>query len=276
LIIIPIVGIGYANIIYATDVILIRTVESRSSGPIEVMEPADSTQTISLSLGEFDYGIVTSTYSQSHTMEQFTYTITFAVSGGSLEFFICTQTDANLWAMGYEIYIQSSNYWSSTSGVTTTKSFMSNVALAFVFNHESSGSRSVSGSITVDSSPPSITCSLTNNATYNGTVPITASATDSMTGVESMELLIDGTSKKTTSSGSLAYSWGTASYSNGNHTITIKAEDGAGRVATVVYDIWVQNTGFRLPNLDPTLVLGAGLLGAFVIYYLIKRVRARG
>jgi hypothetical protein len=277
LIVIPIAVIGFANAEYSTEVSLSRILETVPLEPVEVMELADSTQAISLSLGDFDYAIVVSSYSSSHKNTRFTYTLTFTVTGGSLEFIICLQPEANQWEQGYPIYVSTSDHWSSTSGVTVTRSFLSNVALAFIFNHESSGSRSVSGSISIDTSPPSILCSLINNATYNGTVPITASATDTMSGVESMELLIDDTSKKTTGSGSLEYNWGTASYSNGNHTITIRAEDGVGRVGEVVYDVWVENTGFLFPNIDSmSLVVGGGLLGAFIIYYLIKRMRARG
>jgi hypothetical protein len=277
LIVIPLAIIGFANAKHSSEVRLSRVLETTSLKPVEIMEPADSVQAISLSLGEFDYAIVVSSYSSTHTNSRFTYTLTFTVTGGSLEFIICTQPEANQWAQGYPIYVSTSDHWSSTSGVTTTRSFLSNVALAFIFNHEASGSRSVSGSISIDTSPPSIMCSLISNATYNGTVLITANATDTMSGVESMELLIDDTSKKTTSSGSIEYNWGTTAYSNGNHTITIHAEDGVGRVGEVVYEVWVENTGFLFPNIDSmSLVLGGGLLGVFIIYYLIKRAKTRG
>jgi len=257
---------------------LSRVLRTAPSEPVKVAELADETQTISLSLSDFDYGIVVSSYSQSNLNKQFMYTITFTVTGGSLEFFICLQPEANLWAQGYDIYISTSNHWASTSGVTTTRNFMSNVALAFVFNHESSGSRSVSGSITVDTSPPSIKSSLIHNATYNGTVAITANATDTMTGVESMELFIDGESKHTASSGLLEYDWNTALYSNGNHTIAIQAKDGAGHGRLVVYELWVENAGFLMPSLN--LLVGLGLGGAFsaavIIYCLVRRRRAGG
>jgi hypothetical protein len=277
LVVIPIAAIGFANARHSSEVSLSRILETGSLRPVKVMEPADSVQTISLSLGDFDYAIVVSSYSSAHTYTRFTYTLTFTVTGGSLEFFICTQPDANLWSKGYSIYVSSDEHWSSTTGVTVTRSFFSNVALAFVFNHESSGSRSVSGSISIDTSPPSISCSLISNATYNGTVFITANATDTMSGVDNMELLIDGTSKKTTSSGSLEYNWGTTAHSNGNHTITIRAEDGVGRVGELVYEVWVKNTGFLFPSIDSmSLVLGGGLLGVFIIYYLIKRAKTRG
>ncbi len=215
--------------------------ESTHTVPERIMEPADTTQSLSFTLDSWDYKIVRCDYSSSHLDTRFTYRLSFTVSGGSLEFFICLAPEANNWALGYPIYVSDSDHWGSTAGVTTERSFRSNVALAFVFNHEGSGSRTISGSVTVDTSGPSIATSLVNNDTYTGTIAITANATDTMTGVESMEILIDDDEKRSTTSGSLDYAWRTTSYSNGNHTIEIRAEDGAGHVSTVIYVVWVDN-----------------------------------
>ena len=239
--------------------------ETSNVEPSKQMELA---QTFDFTLDEWDYRIVQCDYSASHLNTRFTYTLTFSVSGGSLEFFICLRPEANIWAAGSPIFISTSDHWGSTSGVTVTKSFQSNVALAFVFNHEGSGSRTVSGSVTVDGSGPSISTSLVSNATYTGTYTITASATDP-SGVDSMEILIDGDSKKNSSSGSINYDWRTTSYDNGLYTVQIRAEDDVGNVNTVTYNVWVENEGFALPNMQGIAILIAmgGLLAACVYWY---------
>jgi hypothetical protein len=232
--------------------------------PDETVDLAQSTQSLDFTLGDWDYRIVTCSYSASHTNTYFKYRLSFTVSGGSLEFFICLQPEANLWANGYSIYIDTGDHWGSTDGVTVTRSFQSNVALAFVFNHESSGSRTVSGSVVVDSAGPAITTSLVQNATYNGTTTIEASATDSFGSVDSMEIYIDGSRKTSSNGGEIAYDWTTTGYSNGNHTISILAEDDSEHVTNHTYLVWVDNQGYS--GLFSSSTLGiVGLVGVVVL-----------
>ncbi len=81
--------------------------------------------------------------------------------------------------------------------------------------------------------------SITNpaaGATVSGTVSITISATDA-SGISSYQILIDGVSKSTSSS----YSWNTASYANGAHTILAKAKDTAGNWGEKTITVTVDN-----------------------------------
>ena len=233
-----------AGILRNTPQTQYQVLEEIIEAPEETINLAQSTQTLSFTLGDWDYQVVTCSYSASHLNTYFRYRLSFTVSGGSLEFFICLQPEANLWANGYSIYIDTSDHWGSTDGVTVTRSFQSNVALAFVFNHESSGSRTVSGSVVVDSAGPAVTTSLVNNATYSGTTTIEASATDSFGSVDGMEIYIDGTRKTYSSGGEIAYDWITTGYSNGNHTVSVLAEDDSEHVTNHTYVVWVFNEGF--------------------------------
>ena len=190
-----------------------------------------------------------------------------------MEFFICSASTAAMWDQGNPIWIDSSDDWPSTSGVTVTRSYRSNVALAFVFNYEGGDSRSVSGSITVDSSGPSVMTSLVDNATYSDVTTITANATDSFTDVDSMAIYIDGDEKEDASGGSIEYDWNTRYSGNGNHSISIIAEDAYGLSTNVTYVVWVENVGLGLTLPDPMImIVGAGAIIIVVIYwYTIMR-----
>ena len=255
-----------------TDIVVQRngsqTLENSSQIPDRTMQLADTTQTFSFSLDSYDHMIIESSYSSSHLNEFFTYKISFTVTGGSLEFFICIAPVAETWELGYPIYVDTDKYWSSTSGVTVTNKFSSNVALAFVFNHEHSDSRSVSGSITVDTSGPSIACNLINNATYNGTVSINAAATDSISDIDTLSLYIDDVEKVESSSASFNYQWDTNRHSNGNHTIAIIAVDEADQVSLAVFDIWIYNSGPNLGSLGLVAIGFAAVVGVPALIYI--------
>ena len=77
-----------------------------------------------------------------------------------------------------------------------------------------------------DTTGPTITVvSPANGATVSGTQTISASATDT-SNVDGMTISIDGVSKATSATGSVSYSWNTASgYANGTHSIVITASD---------------------------------------------------
>ena len=63
-----------------------------------------------------------------------------------------------------------------------------------------------------------------NGSTVSGTRTITASASDNI-GVDRVQFYIDGVSKKIDSSSPYTYSWNTTSYSNGRHTLKVRAYD---------------------------------------------------
>jgi hypothetical protein len=87
-------------------------------------------------------------------------------------------------------------------------------------------------STTTDNPPTTSITSPTNGATVSGTVTVNATSNDD-NGVTTLEIDIDGSVKTSNSnSGSLAYSWNTTLFSNGQHTIVSKAGDAAGHVTT--------------------------------------------
>jgi hypothetical protein len=219
---------------------------STPSCPEKVMSPADDVQSFNFTLDSWEFMIIESEYSASHIEEWFTYKVSFTVTGGSLEFFHCTSTMARQWELGGMIILDSDDHWPSTTGTTVRQTMNSYTSESFVFNHEGSGSRTVTGSIVVDTSPPSISCSLVNNATYNETVSISASATDTVSDIDSIWLYIDDEVVKESYSDSLSFEWDTTDYSNGNHTIVIDAMDDANYYDYIIYEVWVDNPGLDL------------------------------
>ncbi len=70
-----------------------------------------------------------------------------------------------------------------------------------------------------------------NAATVSGTTSVTASATDNV-GVTSVEFLLDGAVAATDTTSPYAWSWNTATASNGAHTLQSRASDAAGNVGS--------------------------------------------
>jgi hypothetical protein len=122
-----------------------------------------------------------------------------------------------------------SQAWTATSGSHT---------LQWDFDYSNSvsetneGNNSTTKTFSTSDNPP--TTSITapsNGATVSGTVSINATASDDVA-VTSLEIDIDGSTKSTTNSSSLTYSWNTTQVANGQHTIVSKASDGAGHTTT--------------------------------------------
>jgi len=85
------------------------------------------------------------------------------------------------------------------------------------------------GSVTTDTTPPTVTItSPANGATIAGSsVTISVTATDDVA-VAGITLRIDGSVVATTNTASLTYSWNTGQILNGSHTISAVAKDAAG------------------------------------------------
>lgn len=107
-----------------------------------------------------------------------------------------------------------------------------------VKSRDSSGNIAISNDATFttsapDTQAPSITLTApSNNATVSGTINITATATDNV-GVAGVQFKLDGANlgaEDTTSPHS--FSWNTTVVSNGLHTLTAVARDGAGNTST--------------------------------------------
>jgi hypothetical protein len=88
-----------------------------------------------------------------------------------------------------------------------------------------------------DTTAPSVSISApSNGATVSGTVTISFSASDA-NGISSRAIKIDGVTKSTSSS----YSWNTASYSDGTHTIQCTATDPSGNTGSDTHSVTVDN-----------------------------------
>lgn len=98
-----------------------------------------------------------------------------------------------------------------------------------------------------DLTPPTV--SLTSpaaNTVVSGNVSIQASASDNV-GVVSVSASVDGVSLGTDSSAPYGFSWGTSAFSNGAHTLTATAQDGAGNTASRSIVVNVNNFGDTVP-----------------------------
>lgn len=241
------------------------------TGPQVTVELVDVTQSIDFTLDAYSYKIVQFSYSAPRVGQSVTYQLSFSVSGGTVEFFICTPGDASLWAAGSTIIVSTSDYWGGTSGLSIIRGFYSGYPPAFVFNHDGSGSRTVTGSVVVDTTPPSIVTSLVDGQTYSGDVVITASATDALAGVYRITLFIDG-EEEFWAHDDIDYLWRTDSYSNGQHIIHVVAQDEDENFADLSFTVQVDN------HLDLTLFLALGSVGLVAVvagfaYWL--RVKSR-
>jgi poly(hydroxyalkanoate) depolymerase family esterase len=70
-----------------------------------------------------------------------------------------------------------------------------------------------------------------NNATVSGTVQVTATASDNV-GVSKVEFFIDNVLVGTDTASPYAYTWNSATATNGTHVLVAKASDAAGNTAT--------------------------------------------
>ena len=113
----------------------------------------------------------------------------------------------------------------------------------------------VNVSVTPDSTPPTITLtSPANGSSSSGTATVSANASDNI-GVAGVQFIVDGVnlgSEDTSAPHSV--SWNTATVSNGAHTLTARARDGAGnQTSSSPITVNVSNTATTL----------SGLVGAF-------------
>lgn len=105
---------------------------------------------------------------------------------------------------------------------------------------DTSGNSATSAAITVsvnnatsDTTPPTVTMTApANGATVSGTVSITANASDNVS-VASVQFQLDGANVGNADTASpYAFSWNTATTSNGSHSLRAIAKDGAGNSTT--------------------------------------------
>jgi subtilisin family serine protease len=95
---------------------------------------------------------------------------------------------------------------------------------------------------TVSVSPPAVSISSpANGATVSSTVSVQGGATSS-SGIASMQFLVDSQQVATASASPFAFSWNSATFANGTHTLTVNAYDSLGNMGTASVSVNVSNT----------------------------------
>ena len=105
-----------------------------------------------------------------------------------------------------------------------------------------------------DTQPPTVSItSPANGATVSGTVNVAASASDNV-GVTKVEFLVDGAVMGEDTTAPYSYSWNTATYSNGLHSLTANAYDAASNfgVSSAVNVTVSNGAGDTQPPTAPT------------------------
>jgi hypothetical protein len=111
-----------------------------------------------------------------------------------------------------------------------------------------------------DQSPPAVTIDApSNGATVSGTLRINVTASDPASGVAQVQFRIDTGVPVNDSAAPYQYAWDTTVVSNGAHTITVTALDGAGNPASVSVTVTVDNA--TAPPPIPGFPAAAILLG---------------
>jgi hypothetical protein len=114
----------------------------------------------------------------------------------------------------------------------------------------SAGQTTTSATVTVtvstsntDKTPPVVSItSPSSGATASGTVSVSANASDNV-GVAKVEFYLDNSLQATDTASPYAWSWNTASSTNGSHTVLAKAYDAAGNTASASVTVTVSNSG---------------------------------
>lgn len=106
---------------------------------------------------------------------------------------------------------------------------------------------------TPDSTSPTVAISApTANATVSGTATITATASDNSggggSGLDKIELYIDGALTSSSVTSPLNYSWDTKAVGNGSHVIAVKAYDKASNIGSATNNVTVSNADTTAPT----------------------------
>jgi 1,4-alpha-glucan branching enzyme len=114
-----------------------------------------------------------------------------------------------------------------------------------------------------DTTPPTVSItSPANGATVSGTITISVSASDADSGMNYVDLYINGSYVSRKSSTPYSWSWNTTTVANGSRTIQATAVDKAGNSRSVQISVNVQNT--VADTTPPTVSITAPASGATV------------
>lgn len=188
------------------------------------------------------------------------------LTSSGIDFFLCDDDNFDLWTSGHtaSVYVRHP----STGGADwefivpysdTWYKMYDNTANLFYQSH-------VVGTHRLDITAPSIDVNLDDGNTYSGRYQIEATASDDGFGVASIQLYIDGTLRETEYGESLAYTWETSSFHDGQHTVRVRAYDGAGHYSDTEVEANVSNLmSLLLPVAVGIVGLGA-IIGAAVFF----------
>ncbi len=151
---------------------------------------------------------------------------------------------------------------------------------------------------TVDTEDPVVTISSpANESVCSGDVSISIQASDSASGIQRVELYIDGDLTLNDTSAPYSYSWDTTEFENGTHIILAIGYDDAGHNTTAKHVVTVENAATTPTTTTSTsttdtgttdvppppemmlLVVVAGVIGVVVVilvYMMVIRPRAQG
>lgn len=165
-------------------------------------------------------------------------------SSGGIDFFVCDQSNFDLWTSGYtaSVYALRQNIgganWTLIVPTTDTWYIMySNMDSIFMQAH-------VIGTNRIDITAPSIDLNLQDEAICMGTVQIDATLTHEGFPIESVQLRIDDVLTDTEDDSQFSYAWDTTKFADGGHAIGLTARDDVGNIEYVVITVRVSNERF--------------------------------
>ncbi len=174
-----------------------------------------------------------------------------------------TASTDNVGVTGYRVYrdgglvttVTATNY--SDTGLTAGTTYSYAVDAIDAAGNASAQTNAVTATTpTPDIVPPTaVMTAPTSGSTVNGTITVSANATDNV-GVQSVEFLLDGVTINTDTAAPYSYSWNTTTTSNGSHTLSARARDAAGNFGITSGVVTVQVNNPTGPQLPPDLMAG--------------------
>ncbi|WPB82347.1 Ig-like domain-containing protein [Archangium violaceum] len=138
-----------------------------------------------------------------------------------------------------EIYIGNSRYSGGPDSPTSSYAYFNSTGQYVVTAraYDAAGNVGISPPLVVtvvtETTPPVVSLTApANGATIGGLVTLSANASDASSSISKVEFLVDGTLIATDTSWPYSFSWNTPSVASGSHTLTARATDAQGNVAT--------------------------------------------
>jgi chitinase len=214
-------------------------VSNQTSATISGLDPANAyyfAVTAYNEAGESSYSNVVSVPELTSPTTSISYPANNASVSGTVA--LTASASDNVGVSRVEFYVNGALQGSDTSTPYTcswnTASLAAGSYTLTARAYDAAGNVGQSGAVTVtvvnDTTAPTVSLtSPANGATVNGTVAVTASASDNV-GVSRVEFFANGTLLSASNVAPYSYSWNTAAVSNGSYTLMARAHDAAGNV----------------------------------------------